>query len=141
VIFIAFIALISEGHMKNDKVLFSYTSPNKDFIYLHSVADPPEETPKEFHHDMNEICFYISGDVMLFVEGLSYPVSQGDILCIPNRELHRLKVLSHDRYERIVLHFSESYIGVMDEQGAKALLTFLRQHLRRTGFDDPGFND
>jgi AraC-like DNA-binding protein/mannose-6-phosphate isomerase-like protein (cupin superfamily) len=111
--------------MKNDKTLFSYTSPNKNLSYSHSVADPPEETPKELHHDINEICIFLSGDVMMFIEGLSYPITPGDILCIPNRELHRLKVLSPTKYERIVIHFSESYISSVNKEGAQSLLDFL----------------
>lgn len=96
--------------MKNDSVIVEYISRYNDFRYLHSLAHPPEETPREAHHDLFEICIFISGDVLYYIDGKSYTVRRGDILYISNRELHRLKVLSPAKYERIVIHFNSQYL-------------------------------
>lgn len=119
--------------MLNDKKISAYRSPTKDFLYLHSVADPPEETPRETHHDLFEICIYIKGDVLFFVEGLTYEVAKDDILCINNRELHKLKVLSPTKYERIIFHFNPSYINSLDMTGGKSLLEFMENRNQYAG--------
>lgn len=119
--------------MLNDKILTKYTSQTDDFLYLHSVADPPEETPRETHHDLYEICIYIKGDVLFFIDGLTYKVAKGDILCINNRELHRLKVLSPAKYERILFHFNPSYINSLDVKGGQALLEFIENRNSNRG--------
>lgn len=119
--------------MKNDKVLFRFRSQDMNFIYKHSVADPPEEIPRETHNDLYEIIINLTGDVMFFVEGLTYQIAKGDIMFINNREIHRVKVLSSSKYERILFHFNPSYISSLDPEGAKSLLEFMDDPNKKNG--------
>ena len=94
--------------MKNDKFI-AYYQYEDQFDYLHSVATPPEEVPIELH-DFYEFYYFLSGDMVFYIEGKAYPMKRGDILIINNDELHRASPQTDEPYERIVIHFNRAFL-------------------------------
>ncbi len=94
--------------MKNDKFLTYYQFEDQ-FDYLHSVATPPEDVPIELH-DFFEFYYFLSGDMIFYIEGQAYTMNPGDILIINNDELHRATPRSDEAYERIVIHFNRPFL-------------------------------
>lgn len=48
-------------------------------------------------HDYYEIYIYLSGSVMLFIEGRIYKVKRGDIMVIPPYTIHQLLLTSEEQ--------------------------------------------
>lgn len=73
----------------------------KTYRISHNKNDVIQEYP--FHsHDFYEIYFFVGGNVTYYIENKSYRLSQGDILILPPRTLHRAVIdtasASYDRY-------------------------------------------
>jgi quercetin dioxygenase-like cupin family protein len=113
--------------LNNDIKIRHYISPNGDFEFQHSVADPPENVPRETHHDQYEIHMYLRGHITFFAEGYSYKGTRGDTIIINGHELHKVKIESQIPYERIVIHFKESYISDIENFGTSSLLSFINK--------------
>lgn len=90
--------------MRNDRFLTHYQLDDH-FDYLHSVATPPEAVPTELHNFF-ELYYFISGDMVFYIEGKAYKLNTGDIMVINTDELHRASPLSAKPYERVVIHFN-----------------------------------
>ena len=57
-------------------------------------------------HDYYEIYIYLSGSVMLFIEGRIYKVKRGDIMVIPPYTIHQLLLTSELAKENKRYHFN-----------------------------------
>lgn len=64
-------------------------------------------------HDYYEIYIYLSGSVMLFIEGRIYKVKRGDIMVIPPYTIHQLLLTSeeqlNDEYDRTYMYITPAY--------------------------------
>ena len=64
-------------------------------------------------HDYYEIYIYLSGSVMLFIEGRIYKVKRGDIMVIPPYTIHQLLLTSeeqlNDEYDRTYMYITVFY--------------------------------
>jgi AraC-like DNA-binding protein len=75
-----------------------------------------EQPPRmEFHlHDWYEVYFLIAGDVHYLIEKKVYPLTNGDLLVMNNRELHKPTFRSNTPYEVIVFHFEPDLVTMFD---------------------------
>ena len=70
---------------------------------------PPEEVPIELHNFF-ELYFFLSGDLIFYIDGQAYKMNKGDIMVINSDEVHRAAPLSTEPYERVVIHFNRRYL-------------------------------
>ena len=66
-------------------------------------------------HDYYEIYIYLSGSVMLFIEGRIYKVKRGDIMVIPPYTIHQLLLTSeeqlNDEYDRTYMYITPACLS------------------------------
>ena len=59
-------------------------------------------------HDFCEIYCFLEGDAAYCVEGTRYLLKPGDVVVIGKGEVHRVELLSRQRYRRMGVHFDPS---------------------------------
>jgi len=69
-------------------------------------------TPHDYHyHDFYEIFFLLSGESKsFFIEDKTYVAKANDLIFIHKDLLHKSNVVSTE-YKRIIIHFSDDYVG------------------------------
>lgn len=85
------------------------------FYYYHAAEEIVDKATLYTHtHDGLELYYFISGDAKFYIEGNEFDISSGDIFIIRNNETHFLKVMSNEKYERIVLNFPNYFLNSVD---------------------------
>lgn len=85
------------------------------FYYYHAAEEIADKTKLYTHtYDGLELYYFISGDAKFYIEGNEFDISNGDIFVIRNNEAHFLKVMSNEKYERIVLNFPNCFLNSVD---------------------------
>lgn len=79
-------------------------------------------------HDFHKIVLCLSGRVTYIVEGVTYFLRAGDVLIIPQQQIHRSIMHSSETYERMVLWMQHSFLTRFEED---ALLDVLRWPYQR----------
>ena len=99
----------------------------KNYRISHNEDRFTQEYP--FHsHDFYEIYFFAGGSVTYYIESKSYHLSEGDILIIPPRTLHRAVIdNTNASYDRYVLWIYNSCLAV--NPGIKCFLEDIHQEL------------
>lgn len=65
----------------------------------------------DFHfHENYEIFLFLNGDIQLFIDQFCYPLQKGSLVVINNHEIHKIRNLSSQPYERITLHFKPQIV-------------------------------
>lgn len=67
-------------------------------------------------HDFHKIVFCLSGRVTYIVEGVTYFLRPGDVLIIPEHQIHRSIMHSAETYERMVLWIKDAYLSSFGEE-------------------------
>jgi AraC-like DNA-binding protein len=62
-------------------------------------------------HDQHELYYLLSGERFYFVKDRTYSVHKGNLVFINSNELHKTSDTGVPNHERIMLRFSESFIG------------------------------
>ena len=89
------------------KVISSYNTIFDNFSFHHSVSDI-KNAPAEYHHETHsqfEILYLVDGEIKYKIEGEEYLVKKGDVIFVSPNEIHSLKIVGGDKYERIVVMF------------------------------------
>lgn len=82
----------------------------------------------EFHlHNHFEIYLFLRGDVNYFVEQSVYHLQKGNLLIFNNHEIHRATFLSHELYERMVIHFYPQVVDSFSSQQTNLLQCFVNR--------------
>jgi YesN/AraC family two-component response regulator len=91
---------------------YQFLLNNGEFSYKHVITNKPNNNQHESYLNSNFQLFYlISGNVSYIVEGVSYPLNEGDLLLLNNKELHRPFFLGDKSYERILVFFSKEFFS------------------------------
>ncbi len=77
-------------------------------------------------HNCHEVYFLLSGARRYLIGHNIYNVNAGNLVIIPQNELHRTTSRTHDRYDRILLYFSDRFAAPFwQEAGREAFDSFL----------------
>lgn len=90
---------------------------NEKYRLFHS-SDRRDVDFETHSHDFHKIVLCMNGRVTYIVEGVTYFLRPGDVLIIPEHQIHRSILHSAEIYERMVLWISHAYV---DSFGEKAL--------------------
>ena len=82
----------------------------------HGLGENAPVLPTAHYHNTCEICFFAHSTVRAFMQNTWYDVQDGDIVIIPQYEMHRYEYLNADRYTRLLINFSDEYLRNMLEQ-------------------------
>ena len=82
----------------------------------HGLADNAPVLPTAHYHNTHEICFFAHSTVRAFMQNTWYDVQDGDIVIVPQYEMHRYEYRNTDRYTRLLITFSDEYLRNMLEQ-------------------------
>ena len=93
-----------------DIIISSYKDENHQFNFTHNLSQPPNTNINVHIHDQYELYYFLSGDVIYYIEGQTYKLQSIDILIMNNRELHKPNFESLKDYERIAIHFLPEYV-------------------------------
>ena len=92
----------------------------------HSINQAPMTFA--FHsHDFYEVYFYLSGNATYYIENETYYLSQGDVLVVQPRKLHRSIIAAGEPYERFVLWIYEPCIA--SNEGIRTLLESISREI------------
>lgn len=83
---------------------------------------------REHFHRAYEIYYQLSGKRNYFIEDSVYPVKAGDLVLIDVYNIHRTTSSSTPKYSRIVLNFSQEFIGNHVEKGLEPELLYCFTH-------------
>lgn len=119
-----------------------------DFKITRARQDYRFEMKKEHYHDYYEFYYLLHGSRRMFINDKVYRIHQGDLVCIPEGEIHRTSYLIEENKspvecDRIAICFSREYIGSLIRQiGEEAFLTAFQKRKitipsnRREYFED-----
>lgn len=67
-------------------------------------------------HDFHKVVFCLQGSVAYIMEGNRYDLQSGDILLIPQGQIHRSILRGDTVYERIILWIKDSFLCSFEEE-------------------------
>ncbi|HOJ09916.1 MAG TPA: AraC family transcriptional regulator [Clostridiales bacterium] len=103
-----------------------YKNPSGKINYSHSKTN--KYHGMDFHlHEYFEIYFFISGKVNYFIENKVYQLHYGDLIFMNNQEIHKPSVFPGEAYERIVIHFDSSIVGLLSPDDFNLLDCFINR--------------
>lgn len=91
-------------------VSVDYGDEDSDF-YLHRVSRHSPYERNNHYHGNYEIYYLLSGRRYYFIKDSSYTVAAGDLIFIHKFDVHKSTVLGSPQHERIVLNFSDAFLG------------------------------
>lgn len=77
------------------------------------------------HHDLYEILYIVSGEVLYSIDDKKYSLTAGDMVLISPSILHKLIKINKQPCQRIVLTFTENYAKSLSTQNTNILLPFI----------------
>lgn len=112
---------------------------------LYYYSDLHFKNVKIHSHNYYEFYFFLKGDVEMLIDGVTHPLTEGDIIAVPPGILHQARILDPEKpYSRIVFWLSrESYETLA---ALSPSYTYITEYAKRTGtyifhFDPVAFND
>ncbi|TBL79929.1 helix-turn-helix transcriptional regulator [Paenibacillus thalictri] len=93
-----------------DTTSFSYGAEDDEFYIDHIKRTEPFERNNHFHSNY-EIYYLFSGHRMYFIKDRSYAISAGDLVFINKNDVHKTSGTGDPLHERIVINFSDQFIG------------------------------
>lgn len=93
---------ISRGYLNEPYRLFHSTDKRDADFDAHS-------------HDFHKMVFCLKGRVTYIMEGNSYELQAGDILLIPQGQIHRSILHGESIYERMILWVKDSFLSLFGE--------------------------
>lgn len=111
-----------------DNVIVNYGHEEQEF-YLNQVARSVPFEHNNHYHSTYEIYYLLSGRRYYFIKDQTYPVSAGDLVLINKYDVHHTSGFGPPQHERIVMNFSDSFLGTEHPLFRPELLeVFLRDH-------------
>ncbi len=81
-----------------------------DFRIFHLIDREKKEY--DFHyHDFNKITIFLKGNINYTIEGKNYVLKPYDIILVNAGEIHRVSVMDHSEYERIIIYVSTQFLN------------------------------
>jgi len=111
-----------------DNIIRRYHS--KNFFLMHSITENPNDVTTHLH-DCYELFYFISGDLVYYIEGQAYQLNPHDLIITNSRELHRIMFNSKAVYERKFIHFKPEYISSL-QTGEYNMLYYMEN--RKLGY-------
>ena len=74
-----------------------------DFLYAHTFTENPQLHPRPFYmhaHNDYELLFIVKGNLHYTIEGLTFPIREGDLITIKPMSYHNLSLTAEGAYER-----------------------------------------
>ena len=88
---------------------------DSDICFTFKKEVNPDDIIYTFHvHSDYELYCFVSGNVDYIVEGTTYHMEPGGVLLLRPGEIHKVRILSDDPYERYVLNFNRSTVESID---------------------------
>ncbi|RKP57319.1 AraC family transcriptional regulator [Cohnella endophytica] len=93
-----------------DTITVDYGHEEGDF-YLHQVMRSSPFDQDNHYHGTYEIYYLLSGRRHYFIKDSAYSVAAGDLVFINKYDVHKTSVLGSPQHERIVMNFSDDFLG------------------------------
>jgi len=93
-----------------EAVTIDYGHEESDF-YLHHVARTTPFERNNHYHSTYEIYYQLSGRRHYFIKDRTYAIAPGDLVFINKYDVHKTSVLGPPQHERIVINFSDAFLG------------------------------
>jgi AraC-like DNA-binding protein len=93
-----------------DNIAVDYGHEESDF-FLHQVMRNTPFERNNHYHSTYEIYYLLSGRRYYFIKDSAYSVAAGDLIFINKFDVHKTSVLGSPQHERIVMNFSDAYLG------------------------------
>lgn len=93
-----------------DSITVDYGHEEGDF-YLHQVMRSSPFDQINHYHRTYEIYYLLSGRRHYFIKDSAYSVAAGDLVFINKYDVHKTSVLGSPQHERIVINFSDEFLG------------------------------
>lgn len=87
-----------------------YGYEESDF-YLHHVSRTAPFERNNHYHSTYEIYYLLTGRRHYFIKDRSYAVAAGDLVLVNKYDVHKSSVLGSPQHERIVINFSDRFLG------------------------------
>lgn len=97
-------------NIKPDTTIVSYGEEETGFYYHHIHRTQPFERNNHYHGTY-EIYYLLSGERNYFIKEKLYPIQAGNLVLINKYDVHKASELSHPEHERIVINFSDNFLG------------------------------
>ncbi|WP_284640556.1 helix-turn-helix domain-containing protein [Paenibacillus silviterrae] len=94
----------------NEPMPLTYGAEEGDFYFQHVKRTEPFERTNHFHGTY-EIFYLMAGQRAYFIKDRSYLISPGDLVFINKHDVHKTSDVGPSGYERIVINFSDKFIG------------------------------
>lgn len=97
-------------------ILYEYW--DETLYFHHTVDQNPQNVNFGMHvHDEYELLYLISGQAVSLIESSEYTLTPGNLVIVRPMELHKIKIVGDDPYERISMHISKQLIQYVDPDG------------------------
>lgn len=93
-----------------ETVTIDYGNEEGDF-YLHQVSRSTPYERNNHYHATYEVYYQLSGRRHYFIKDSAYAVAPGDLVFINKHDVHKTSVLGSPQHERIVMNFSDAFLG------------------------------
>lgn len=93
-----------------EMVTVDYGHEESDF-YLHQIMRTTPFERNNHYHSTYEIYYLLSGRRHYFVKDRTYAIAAGDLVFVAKHEVHKSSVLGSPQHERIVMNFSDDFLG------------------------------
>jgi len=91
-------------------VTIDYGNEEGEFFLHHVSRSSPYERNNHFHATY-EVYYQLSGRRLSFIKDSAYAVAAGDLFFINKHDVHKTSVLGSPQHERIVMNFSDAFLG------------------------------
>lgn len=115
-----------------DTIMIDHGHEEGDF-YLHHVLRTKPFERNNHYHSTYEIYYLISGRRHYFIKDAAFAVAAGDLILINKFDVHKTFVMGSPQHERIVINFSDAFLGTDHPMFRPALLQLFQRepHLYR----------
>ncbi|TDF92127.1 helix-turn-helix transcriptional regulator [Paenibacillus piri] len=110
----------------SETVSLTYGSEEGDFYMQHIKRTEPFERTNHFHGTY-EIYYLLSGQRAYFIKDRTYLISPGDLVFINRHDVHKTSDVGQPGHERVVINFSDTFIGKDHPLSDPSLFNVFRQ--------------
>lgn len=93
-----------------ESVIIDYGNEEEDF-YLHHVQRTSPFERNNHYHGTYEVYYQLAGRRHQFIKDSAYAIAPGDLVFINKFDVHKTSVLGSPQHERVVINFSDAFLG------------------------------
>ena len=112
--------------LQHDNAIIDFGEEESEFYYHHIHRTQPFERNNHYHGTY-EIYYLLAGERNYFIKEKLYPIQAGALVLINKYDVHKTSVRSHPEHERIVINFSDSFLGENHPMHDPELLDIFKQ--------------